>query len=1129
MPTMTLSNKLIAVLLSFALVFSFTPSVALADEGTNWQDSEETAIENENIDMGENVLDAASGSESESQDGAADEDVSDNEASTTETVTGLESTVGSDENNATGSVLKEIVDPNESLAYLFADSQVVALGDEQTIAVGLKDEAAQVSSAKIKIMRSGDAKEFEFEANSIANNAFAFTFLCDGDLSVSSYQIIEVSYCLDGATERHIADFGLVDENERYSFEVVDQEVASALESVENSDSDTTAMVLDEDGSLQAFDSVEEAITVANPSQSIEAQSSDQAKARSVVSGTREDYLIVAINAGHGGTDSGAAGNGLLEKNLNLSIAQYMRDELNTYTGVSAYMVRDSDEAVGLQERVNRAKKVGADVFVSIHINSGGGTGAEVWVPNDASYNEETHTVGVELGGKIAQQLEALGLTLRGETDGVAGVKVRDGSSIYPDGSTADYYSDIRNSRLAGFTGIIVEHAFIDRASDASKLSQASFRKQLGQADATGVAQYYGLGKAAEAQASSLVSVKSHVANLGWENEVYDGKVSGTIGKGFGLEAFQLNLQNAAAEAGGITYSANVNGEWQDWVADGETAGTTGNGTALEAIKIDLTGDAKNQYDVYYRVHSASLGWLGWAKNGESAGTVGLGYDAQAIEVVIVSKGSSAPGDTSGAFIEGNISYSTHVQTYGWQSVVYDGATSGTTGEAKRLEAIKISLANTEYSGSIQYRTHVQSYGWEDGWKSDGAMSGTSGEAKRLEAIQVQLTGDIAEHYDVYYRVHAQKLGWMGWAKNGESAGTTGYAYRLEAIQIQLVPKGSTAPGSTDNAFEQAGVSYSTHVQTYGWQSVVYDGATSGTTGEAKRLEAIKISLANTEYSGSIQYRTHVQSYGWEDGWKSDGAMSGTSGEAKRLEAIQVQLTGDIAEHYDVYYRVHAQKLGWMGWAKNGESAGTTGYAYRLEAIQIQLVPKGSTAPGSTDNAFDAAPEEIETPIMGLSLTTVDQMVRYYESAGHDYPSAIYASKGASSIEEFCQLVYEEARMEGVRAEVLFCQAMKETGWLQFGGSVQASQCNFGGLGAVESSASGASFSNVREGLRAQTQHLKAYASTLPLVNGCVDPRFNLVARGIAPNLEDLNGRWAVPGTTYGQEIREMVDRLLVA
>lgn len=957
MPTMTLSNKLIAVLLSFALVFSFTPSVALADEGTNWQDSEETAIENENIDMGENVLDAASGSESESQDGAADEDVSDNEASTTETVTGLESTVGSDENNATGSVLKEIVDPNESLAYLFADSQVVALGDEQTIAVGLKDEAAQVSSAKIKIMRSGDAKEFEFEANSIANNAFAFTFLCDGDLSVSSYQIIEVSYCLDGATERHIADFGLVDENERYSFEVVDQEVASALESVENSDSDTTAMVLDEDGSLQAFDSVEEAITVANPSQSIEAQSSDQAKARSVVSGTREDYLIVAINAGHGGTDSGAAGNGLLEKNLNLSIAQYMRDELNTYTGVSAYMVRDSDEAVGLQERVNRAKKVGADVFVSIHINSGGGTGAEVWVPNDASYNEETHTVGVELGGKIAQQLEALGLTLRGETDGVAGVKVRDGSSIYPDGSTADYYSDIRNSRLAGFTGIIVEHAFIDRASDASKLSQASFRKQLGQADATGVAQYYGLGKAAEAQASSLVSVKSHVANLGWENEVYDGKVSGTIGKGFGLEAFQLNLQNAAAEAGGITYSANVNGEWQDWVADGETAGTTGNGTALEAIKIDLTGDAKNQYDVYYRVHSASLGWLGWAKNGESAGTVGLGYDAQAIEVVIVSKGSSAPGDTSGAFIEGNISYSTHVQTYGWQSVVYDGATSGTTGEAKRLEAIKISLANTEYSGSIQYRTHVQSYGWEDGWKSDGAMSGTSGEAKRLEAVQMKLTGTLADQYDIYYRAHVSKIGWLGWAKNGESAGTVACGATVEAIQVALVVKGDPAPGDTNLAsFDGSSLPISVNCQSLSagngnWSSVG-QLQTAGTTGAKKALVGIGVSASSDQIAGSVSYSAHFAKTGWSSVVSSGVNLQSGS---NAIQAISISLTGDLSKYFDIYYRAHVSGYGWMGWTKNGAYSGSSGLGMNMEAYQVAIVLKGAAAPGTTLNSYSDA------------------------------------------------------------------------------------------------------------------------------------------------------------------------------
>ena len=129
----------------------------------------------------------------------------------------------------------------------------------------------------------------------------------------------------------------------------------------------------------------------------------------------------------------------------------------------------------------------------------------------------------------------------------------------------------------------------------------------------------------------------------------------------------------------------------------------------------------------------------------------------------------------------------------------------------------------------------------------------------------------------------------------------------------------------------------------------------SGTSHQSKRLEGIRIKLGSSissQGSGSIQYRTHIQDIGWENGWKSDGAMSGTSGQSKRLEAIQVKLTGDLANKYDVYYRVHAQEFGWLGWAKNGEQAGTAGYSYRLEAIQIQVVPKGSSAPGSTDTPF---------------------------------------------------------------------------------------------------------------------------------------------------------------------------------
>ncbi|MDD6790513.1 MAG: hypothetical protein PUE04_10470 [Lachnospira sp.] len=210
----------------------------------------------------------------------------------------------------------------------------------------------------------------------------------------------------------------------------------------------------------------------------------------------------------------------------------------------------------------------------------------------------------------------------------------------------------------------------------------------------------------------------------------------------------------------------------------------------------------------------------------------------------------------------------------------------------------------------------------------------------------------MAEHYDIYYRVHAQNFGWLGWAKNGEAAGTAGYSYRLESIQIKLVARNSSAPGNTDNAFPHYGVSYTTSVQNYGWQENVFDGGTAGTEGRNLRLEGIRISLANQEYSGNIQYRTHIQNLGWEYDWKENGQLSGTTGQSLQLEAIQVKLTGEIAEHYDVYYRVHVQNLGWMGWAKNGESAGTEGHSYRLEAIQIQLVQKGSAGPESATEAF---------------------------------------------------------------------------------------------------------------------------------------------------------------------------------
>ena len=318
--------------------------------------------------------------------------------------------------------------------------------------------------------------------------------------------------------------------------------------------------------------------------------------------------------------------------------------------------------------------------------------------------------------------------------------------------------------------------------------------------------------------------------------------------------------------------------------------------------------------------------------------------------------GTSASGKTTNLDISAkivlknpktvSIKYTTHVQSYGWQDYVSDGEMAGTQGEAKRLEGIKIKLENQEYLGNVEYRTHIQSYGWETDFKKNDEMSGTEGEAKRLEAIEIKLTGEIAEHYDIYYRVHAQTYGWLGWARNGERSGTAGFAKRLEGIEIKLVKKGETfAEYGEQEPYIQKLIEYTTHVQSYGWQEYTYDGNMAGTSGEAKRLEGIKIRLSNQKYEGEIRYKTHIQSYGWESKWRENGEMSGTSGEAKRLEAIKIELTGEMAEHYDVYYRVHAQKFGWLAWAKNGEESGTAGFAYRLEGIEIVLVDKGESPP----------------------------------------------------------------------------------------------------------------------------------------------------------------------------------------
>ncbi|SEP87582.1 Uncharacterized conserved protein YjdB, contains Ig-like domain [Lachnospiraceae bacterium RM5] len=336
-----------------------------------------------------------------------------------------------------------------------------------------------------------------------------------------------------------------------------------------------------------------------------------------------------------------------------------------------------------------------------------------------------------------------------------------------------------------------------------------------------------------------------------------------------------------------------------------------------------------------------------------------------------------------------SVAYKTQIQSSSWEkSYVKNGQTSGTIGKRKRLEAIQIMLTDKNGKkldsslGSINYRTHIQSKGWEKSYIKDGDISGTVGKGLRLEAIQIVLDGEISSYYDVNYRVHTEKFGWLEWAQNGQRAGTAGYGYRLEAIQIKLAEKKDeffsdyTSYGYPIKEFKLIdnklvssyydknsipNVIYKVQVQSIGWEkNYVSSGETSGTVGKSKRLEAIKICFDNKfdfksyfygNYAKGLNYRTHIQKYGWQK-FVTDNELSGTVGKSLRLEAIQIKLRGPAADIFDVYYRVQAEKFGWLGWAKNGQSAGTAGYGYRLEAIQIQLVYKDTPAPGTITGTF---------------------------------------------------------------------------------------------------------------------------------------------------------------------------------
>ncbi len=171
-----------------------------------------------------------------------------------------------------------------------------------------------------------------------------------------------------------------------------------------------------------------------------------------------------------------------------------------------------------------------------------------------------------------------------------------------------------------------------------------------------------------------------------------------------------------------------------------------------------------------------------------------------------------------------------------------------------------------------------------------------------------------------------------------------------------------------------------------------------------------------------------------------------------------------------------------------------------------------------------------KTEIMGEAQATAQQMALFCRSKNAE------PKLTSCTLEQLAEIFLEEGKAEGVRGDVAFAQSLHETGYFKFGGIVLPSQNNYAGIGALNGNATGqaATFPDPRTGVRAQIQHLKAYASTEPLVNACVDPRFSLVTRGSAPYVEWLgaadnpNGKgWAVPGSGYGANVVKLLGQIM--
>ena len=978
------------------------------------------------------------------------------------------------------------------LNYIGVDQPYLTTPSTQKIVVSYGDGTESVSEAKI-VYQKADGTMMEDSMSSRQEELFLFEHSFTSD-NKGVYTLLQFVYVENG--EEHLinlADIGIeakfgVNEQypgygsdaqgtEEFSQEDVDVSVVSLeADEVESADTDIE----------EAIDNTEEVVEGAVPQVASLARSVDDSRAT-------KDNVVVVLDPGHGGSDSGAVGFGLQEKDLTLKIATYCKEALGEYSGVIVYMTREDDRYLGnkpgdaasdISNRVNKAKDWGADLLVSIHVNSGGGKGVEVWYPNN-NYKPTVGQEGKDAAQQILDELIKLGLNNRG-------IKIKNTvHDKYDDGSLQDYYGIIRRSKLAGFPGIIVEHAFIDNASDAELLKDESFLKSCGVADATGIANHFGLSKG------------------GWEKVGEDWKYSNGDG---------TYKTSQWISSDGHWYYVDDKGVRQTgWIVVGNYS------YYMNSDGVMKTGWLKLDNTWYYLNANGSRVVDGWRwingycyyfySDGRMAADTWIGNDYV---------------NANGAWVKGK-----QKPTAGWKAISGRWKYMGTDGKYVTSSWLKL--------GSTWY--YLDANGWmKTGWlklgntwyylESNGAMVANRWRWINNKCYYFAGNGSMAADTWIgnsYVNANGawvkgkQKptAGWKAISGRWKYMGTDG-----KYVTSRWLKLGSTWYYLDENGWMRTGWLKLGNA----WYYLESNGAMV-----ANRWRWINNKCYYFYSNGSMAADTwigndYVNANGaWvpgqqkiTPGWKS------ISGRWKYMNADGSYVTSRWLQLGTAWY--HFDGEGWMqiGWLtlnskKYYLAANGMMVAGRWCWIEDKCYYFNANGSMATDTWIDNSYVDVNgvwvpdkkqyTEIMGQSSVTAEQLANYYKKVNPNYPSYYTNNdKEAKTIEDFCRIYVEECITEGVKPEVAFAQAMLETGFLRFGGDVSISQYNFAGMGATGNGVKGNSFSSVRIGIRAQVQHLKCYASTDKLNGGCVDPRWGDWLRGKAPYVEWLS----IPNNPYG-------------